>query len=123
VVAAWEEKYARVYGDGAVWSEGSIEIVNYRAVGIGRIDPPLLAARSGTANGAGATPVARRRLYLGEWVDAAVHRLEDLPRGVEVSGPAAIAGALTTVLLGPGDTASVDGFGHLHLRPGDGWSW
>ncbi|HKP16957.1 MAG TPA: hydantoinase/oxoprolinase family protein [Gaiellaceae bacterium] len=123
VVAAWEEKYVRVYGEGAAWSEGSIEIVNYRAVGIGRIDPPVLAPRPPAANGGGAQPIATRRLYLGDWVDAAVHRLEDVARGVELSGPAAVTGELTTVLLGPGDTASVDGFGHLHLVPGDGWSW
>ncbi len=122
VVAAWEEKYLRVYGEGAVWSEGSIEIVNYRAVGIGRIPRPQLAPLTAPSS---AQQFSRptRSVYLGEWLDTTAYSLDDLAIGDVHTGPAVIAGDLSTVLVGVGDSFKLDSFGHLHITPGDGWAW
>jgi N-methylhydantoinase A len=122
VVAAWKEKYVRVFGEGAVWSEGSIEIVNYRAIGIGRIPPPELARQVAPPRHEESSGIARR-LYLGEWLDAPVYRVEHIAPGFACPGPAVVAGDLRTVLVGVGDSFEVDTFGHLHITPGQGWTW
>jgi N-methylhydantoinase A len=115
VIDAWQEKYLRVYGEGAVWHEGLIELVNYRAVGIGRIPTPALTAITADEDRAQISTPATRRLYLGGWVDAAVHRASDLHAGWSTVGPAVIEGELTTVLIGPGERVTAGQFGDLRI--------
>jgi N-methylhydantoinase A/oxoprolinase/acetone carboxylase beta subunit/N-methylhydantoinase B/oxoprolinase/acetone carboxylase alpha subunit len=117
----WKAKYIRVYGEGAVWHEGTIELINYRAVGVGRIASPDLAARPDPESDATSATGERRRIYLGEWHDAAVHQAVKLVAGVTIEGPAVIEGALTTVLVGPGETAVADPYGNLRITPSDQW--
>jgi N-methylhydantoinase A len=122
VVADWQEKYLRVYGQGAVWHEGLIELVNYRAVGIGRIPSPALtpaADSDADVASAGGT----RRLYLGEWVDADVYRASELRPGWSATGPAVIEGELTTVLVGVGEVVTAGRFGELRITVDkDAWN-
>jgi 5-oxoprolinase (ATP-hydrolysing) len=122
VIEDWKAKYVRVYGEGAVWHEGTIEVINYRAVGVGKIPSPDLAAKPDAESDEVSTTGGHRRVYLGEWVDAAVHTATTLARGVVVEGPAVIEGQLTTVLVGPGETAVADEYGNLRVTPSkDAW--
>jgi N-methylhydantoinase A len=113
-IDSWQEKYLRVYGEGAVWHEGMIELVNYRAVGIGKIPTPALTAPAAAAaeqeiEGTRST----RRLFLGQWTDAAVYKATELHPGWRVEGPAVIEGELTTILVGDGEEAVGGRFGEL----------
>jgi N-methylhydantoinase A/oxoprolinase/acetone carboxylase beta subunit len=113
----WQEKYLRVYGEGAVWHEGMIELVNYRAVGIGRIPTPALTRGVAVEPDARADDTRRtRRIYLGGWVDAAVYRAAELSPGWSAVGPAVIEGELTTVLVGPGEDVTAGEFGDLRIK-------
>jgi N-methylhydantoinase A len=115
-IERWQEKYLRVYGEGAVWHEGTIELVNYRAVGIGRLPTPALTPESiRGADADGTVSTGTRRLYLGEWVDAAVHRASELRPGWSTTGPAVIEGELTTVLVGRGETVTAGQLGELRI--------
>jgi N-methylhydantoinase A len=120
LVDSWKEKYVRVYGDGAVWHEGSLELNNYRAVGVGRIPSPDLVEGEYLSGDHGAE-VGTRQIYLGEWLDAKVYPVGSMKPGVEITGPAVIEGELTTVLVGPKETAKADGFGNLLLVPDREW--
>jgi N-methylhydantoinase A len=130
-VAQWRAKYDQVYGKAAAWSEGAIEIVNYRAVAVGRLTST--GASAGSSNGhtsaaaapsVACEPIGSRRLYLGEWHDAAVYAHASMVPGVSISGPAVIDGDLTTVALGPGDELRVDPGGNFIATPGgDTWNW
>jgi N-methylhydantoinase A/oxoprolinase/acetone carboxylase beta subunit/N-methylhydantoinase B/oxoprolinase/acetone carboxylase alpha subunit len=120
-IAEWKDKYVRVYGEGAVWHEGTIELINYRAVGVGKIPSPDLAARPDAEAGATSATGEKRRIYLGEWLEAEVHRATALATGVVIEGPAVIEGELTTVLVGPGETAAADQYGNLRLTPASTW--
>ena len=128
-VVEWRAKYVQVYGEAAAWAEGTIEIVNYRAVAVGRLTsvgaaPEEAAAASG--NGLArhqVEPVGTRRVYLGEWHDADVYAHEAMRPGATVSGPAVIDGELTTVVLGPGDDLTVDAIGNFVAIPGsEAWN-
>jgi N-methylhydantoinase A len=127
-VAQWRAKYDQVYGAAAAWSEGAIEIVNYRAVAVGRLTSvgasPL---EEGSQNGHGEhtpTPAGKRRVYFGEWLDADVYSHDSLTPGARISGPAMVDGELTTVALGPGDELAVDSIGNFIATPSSSvWSW
>jgi N-methylhydantoinase A len=119
ILTEWSEKYRTVFGDGAVWSDGAIEIFNYRVVGIGRIDRPDIR----WAGGGGDSPCAEpRRVYLGEWVDARVLTFERAQDAGSIGGPALFESPLGTVLVGPGDRVDADSAGNLTIAP-DRDSW
>ena len=71
---------------------------------------PRLAATSP------APPLTTRQIYLdGGWIDAAVYDFEALAAGQRIAGPAIVESATTTVLLRPGDSASVTEHGWLEI--------
>jgi N-methylhydantoinase A len=125
VIEAWQDKYLRVYGEGAVWHEGMIELVNYRAVGIGRIPAPPLTPGADAGDGGDdvASAHGTRRIYLGDWVDADVFRASQLSPGWSTVGPAVIEGELTTVLVGIGETVTAGRLGELRIAvERDAWN-
>lgn len=74
------------------------------------IDQLRVAAQRGQP-----APQSYRRVYLDGGISCPVYRCESLGAGAELSGPAIIDSASTTVLLHPGDSARVDELGCLHL--------
>ena len=61
-------------------------------------------------------PIAQRRIYLdGGWADAAAFDFDALAREQQIIGPAIIESAMTTVLLRPGDRATVTEHGWLDI--------
>ncbi|MDO8211647.1 hydantoinase/oxoprolinase family protein [Conexibacter sp. CPCC 206217] len=149
IVAAWRRKYDQVYGAGASWSEGAIEIVNYRAVAVGRLTPVQAVGAAGAvgaangngrahAAGAGAgasspvlaperrepAPSGSREVYLGGWLTADAYVQSELMPGDVVRGPAVIDGELTTTVLGAGDELTVAATGDFVAVPSaGGWRW
>jgi N-methylhydantoinase A len=65
-----------------------------------------------------AAPGAERRIYLGRWVTAPVYDFDLLAPGQTVAGPTIVEGAMTTVLLRPGDRATVTPRGWLDIAIG-----
>src|SRR5438445_414093 len=63
-----------------------------------------------------APKAARRRVWLGDWVEVPVFRLDELPVGWETKGPALFESATTTVLARAGERVSVTPHGWLDLR-------
>ena len=90
--------------------------MNARVAVIGEL-PPLPAGQGVTERRAAPTP-ARRRVYLGDWVDVPVFRLDELPAGWETKGPALLESATTTVLVRDGERLSVTPHGWLDIRLG-----
>jgi N-methylhydantoinase A len=61
------------------------------------------------------SPQGERRIYLDDWIMAPVYRFGALAPAQIVSGPAIIEAATTTVLLRPGDLATVTPQGWLDI--------
>ena len=78
-----------------------------RLVATGLVDQPELAAIEPTDDAP--TPIAHRRLYAGgAWhAEAPVYDGEALRPGPAISGPAVVQSRFTTLVLGPGDVASI----------------
>jgi N-methylhydantoinase A len=60
-------------------------------------------------------PAGERRIYFDDWVTAPVYRFDRLSPAQAIPGPAIIESATTTVLLRPGDRASVTAQGWLDI--------
>ncbi len=116
IAAAFDAAYVRVYG--RLLEGGVTRILNLRTAVIGRrpeIDLSALAPE-----GAGETaPRAHRPVYLGGWVEAAVHDRLALPVGCRISGPAILEQPDTTILIEPGLVGRVDAWGNIILEPED----
>jgi len=93
-----------------------VVIVNVRVAVIGAL--PVLPAGAGAAERHASKPAARRRVWLGDWVEIAVHRMDALATGQEVKGPAIFESATTTVLVREGERVTVTPNGWLDIRLG-----
>ena len=63
-------------------------------------------------------PPARRRVWLGGWQEVPVYRLDALPAGYEIKGPALFESATTTVLIRDAEQATVTPRGWLDIQLG-----
>jgi N-methylhydantoinase A len=88
-------------------------LVNARVVAIGVLpdlpqEPRMPAARA-------TAPRAARKIYLGGWLDVPVYDFDALAPSQALAGPAIVESAMTTVLLGPRDRATVTPHGWLDI--------
>ena len=96
-------------------SAQEIRLVTLRVNVLGRLpklDPPPL-------DGAGtsiAKQKGKRQIYLDGWIDAPIYEITELPPGSSVDGPAVLESDFTTVLVEPGDKATIDSFGGIELQ-------
>jgi N-methylhydantoinase A len=93
-----------------------VVIVNARVAVVGAL--PVLPAGAGAAEGGPSKPAARRRVWLGDWVEVPVHRMDALATGQEIKGPAIFESATTTVLVREGERVTVTPNGWLDIRLG-----
>jgi N-methylhydantoinase A len=93
-------------------------LVNARVAVIGALPSP--PQEPSLADRPPAAPRARRRIYLGAWQEVPVFAFDALAPGQEVTGPALIESATTTVLLRPGDHARTSAIGWLEVSVADG---
>ena len=112
VTTRFHRRHEELYAYSAPGQE--VVIVNARVAVVGEL-PPLPAGQGVTERRA-APAAARRRVYLGDWVDVPVFRLDELPAGWETKGPALLESATTTVLLREGERLSVTPHGWLDIR-------
>jgi N-methylhydantoinase A len=112
IVSSWLGRYARIYGEGAAMEDGLIEVAHYTAAGGAALaaPPSFSTAALGGSPPPSATneAIGSRRLFLGREIEAAIFDESTLSGGMTLLGPAIVQGPLRTVLLWPGDTASVD---------------
>lgn len=88
-------------------------LVNARVAVSGILEAPPQEPRLPAA--APSPPAGERRLYLDEWVTAPVYDFDRLAPAQTIAGPAIVESAMTTVLLRPGDTATVTDRGWLDI--------
>ena len=91
-----------------------VRLVTLRVAAVGKL--PRIAQLDRATDATAASPVGRRRIYLGEWADAPTYAADSLPAGTEIAGPAILESEFTTILVWPGDAATVDAMGGVELR-------
>ncbi len=93
-----------------------VRLVTLRSVALGRL--PRIAQLDRIESAGEAEPSGRRRVYLGEWREAPAYAADALPAGTVIDGPAILESDFTTILVWPGDHATVDAMGGVELRVG-----
>jgi N-methylhydantoinase A len=120
---AFQRVHERAYG--YTRPEGALEIVNARVRGTGRVPSPSLAPAAVEGPDPGRALIGKRPVVLGTGPAGAAHK-EDLPfyryellrPGNRLDGPAVVVRSDTTLLLGPGDRATVDAYENLIVTCG-----
>jgi len=113
------ERFHRRHEDLYAYSAPGQEVVvvNARVAVVGEL--PVLPAGTGAAGRAAAAAApTRRRVWLGDWVEVPVYRMEALVAGQESKGPAIFESATTTVLVREGERLTVTPHGWLDIRLG-----
>jgi len=114
IAARFHRRHEELYAYSAPGQE--VVVVNARVAVVGELPP--LAARGAEAARREPPKPARRRVWLGDWVEVPVFRLDELPIGWETKGPALFESATTTVLARAGERVTVTPHGWLDLRLG-----
>ena len=91
-----------------------VRLVTLRVAAVGKL--PRIAQLDRTGYQIAANPAGSRRVYMGEWREAPTYAADSLPAGAEIAGPAILESDFTTILVWPGDLATVDSMGGVELR-------
>ena len=108
----FHQRYEELYSYNQ--QDQEVRLVTLRTAAIGKL--PRIAQLDRTGEQHADTPVGSRRVYLGEWQDAPTYAADSLPAGTEITGPAILESEFTTILVWPGDHATVDNMGGVQLQ-------
>jgi N-methylhydantoinase A len=112
VVERFHQRHEELYAYNAPGQE--VVIVNARVAVVGAL-PELPASVTAGERGAAAAS-GRRRVYLDDWVEIPVQRMEGLAPGYQTKGPAIFESDTTTVLIREGERVSVTSLGWLDIE-------
>ena len=90
-----------------------VRLVTLRASAIGKL--PRITQVDQAATTGHATRNGTRRIYMGQWHEAPTYAADALPAGAEITGPAILETDFTTIVVWPGDRATVDAMGGVEL--------
>jgi N-methylhydantoinase A len=120
LIDRFEERYELLYGKGSGYRSAGVQIESFRVRAIGRtakpaiVERPLVEARPPAAAAAG-----RRDVFWAEadgWASTPVYYGTRLQPGNVIAGPAIVQVPDTTIVVHPGQEATVDGFGNFLIR-------
>ena len=114
VAERFHRRHEALYAYSAPGQE--VVVVNVRVAVVGAL--PVLPAGAGALGRGTAGPPARRRVWLGDWVEVPLHRMDALAAGQELKGPAVFESATTTVLVRQGERVTVTPHGWLDIHIG-----
>ncbi len=89
-------------------------LINARVATVGAL--PALPEEPLVSTGTDTPAMGRRRIYLGEWLEAPVYDFDHLKAGQTVPGPALVISETTNVLLRDGDVATTTPHGWLDIK-------
>lgn len=119
--AAFEERYAALYGAEAGFREAGIQAITFRVRGVGVLpfspkfpEIPVAASTDPADAQVGSRPVCLDASK--GFVDTAIYDYRNLRAGHVITGPAIVEVPTTTVVVPGGTTGTVDRLGNLTLR-------
>lgn len=108
LAARFNNEHERVYGHAA--RESACELVNLRVTAIGKVVRPNFPSYASRTSEDGALkPDQFRSLFFdGKAVDTAIYKIESLRSGDTINGPTVIEDPRSTVVVLPGQKATID---------------
>jgi len=116
LVEHFMESYEARFGSGSAFRTAGIDMSAFRLVATAKLE--RVEQNGEVAIGDSVmTPVATRKLYEnGGWLDAAIFDEGAVKAGGTITGPAIVELNDTTIVVGPGQTATVDGFLNIIIK-------
>jgi N-methylhydantoinase A len=97
--------------------DGPVEVVNLRLRAVGRVSPPPLPRRACGDRDPSPALIESRPVVFADGVRSTrLYRAEKLQPGNRIEGPAVVVRSDTTILVGPGDMATVDARDNLIIE-------
>jgi N-methylhydantoinase A len=107
---AFEERHRQLYH---FTLERPVDVVTWRVTATLSL-PSYVPAECDGADGA---PASSGRIFIdGGWCEAAILERRSLAAGARIEGPAVVSQMDSTIVLLPGDSGRVDGYGNLHIE-------
>jgi N-methylhydantoinase A len=117
LVARFIETYEARFGEGSAFEAAGVEMTTFRVVAtVPTSRPQLRPMPAASTNGRGGS-TQRRVFQNGDWHDAAVLTHHALRTGLELEGLSIIEMPDTTIVIGADQTAVVDEYGNVVIRP------
>jgi N-methylhydantoinase A len=117
VLGGFEAAYERVYGPGTAYKAAGIELASFRLTAIGRLPKPALPRHPVGAADPRAAQKGERPVFFGRGFEPTpLYDPELLRAGQRLAGPAIVEGRATTVVIHPGQRASVDPYLNLVIE-------
>ena len=116
---AFDELYEKSYGPGSGYREAGKEIITFRLRAVGKIQHPNIKRYSMGAADPGDAFKGRRDAYFEQerdFLPADIYDFERLKPGMEIRGAAIIESPVTTIVVGPGDTAVMDEYRNIRMH-------
>jgi len=99
-------------------SESPVDLFHWRVVAHRKVDSPEAPEFAATTQSLSAAEKGKRRVYFGDiddYRETQIYNGDKLERGMEVTGPAVVEEATTTVVVFPGQKLEVNEFGDYVL--------
>lgn len=114
LVQQFNEIHDRTYG---FQLDSIVEVVNLRAVGIGRVTKIELPESEPASTDSSSAHAGETQIYRnGEWQPAQLYDRSKLKPGMQVAGPAIVTELDSTTVVLPGHTATVDRYFNLLIN-------
>ena len=111
LTANFHRRYQELYSYNQ--QDQEVRLVTLRVTAVGKL--PRIDQLDRTDSEAATAPNGTRQVYLGGWREAPTYASDSLPAGTEIAGPAILESDFTTILVRPGDSATVDAMGGVAL--------
>ena len=119
LIATFERKYEELYGKGAAYREAGVELTTFRVDAVGRTPKPKLHRFGSAGEDASSAQTGVRAVYFPEakkFVRTKVYRGLNIRAGNRIDGPAILEYPGTTVVIGPGQKATVDSWLNIAIE-------
>jgi N-methylhydantoinase A len=120
ILAAFEKKYADLYGVGAGYTKAGIEISEIRVDAVGKVAKPKLSAKRKGGGHARTALKGKRPVFFArpqrKFIDTPVYDYPRLAVGAVVRGPAIVELPFTTTLVPPEHKVTVDRYRNLVME-------
>ena len=117
VYTRFDELYEQTYGTGSGYRDAGKEIMVFRVIAVGEIEKPNIKRYPVKKESADSSLKGKREIYFDEYsrfISTNVYDFSRMTSGTEISGPAIIETPITTIVINPNDSATIDEF--LNVR-------
>ena len=118
LVASFEQAYEKIYGKGTSYRKAGVEVSNFIVTATTKTYKPKLKEEEPDGASPQSARAGERQVYFDGFIATPVFNMELLRPGNNIAGPAVVESPATSLLLHPGQTATVDRYRNLLVKVG-----